>query len=81
MLTDTDELFSTRVPTTVTDMLKEPDGCLVHGHNQVVAEQWHLSLVDIYCPTCDTETHVLGNDGTLEVLQRWTVRCVGNHAG
>ena len=86
LLTDLDELLSTRVPSSVVDMLKEPDGCLLNGRRKHdwwkgPPEQVHLDLVDVYCPTCGSDTYseadALTSNDALSVLQRWTVRYAG----
>ena len=85
LLTDLDELFSTRVPSSVGRMLRQPDGCLLHGQKahewwEGAPEQVHLDLVDVYCATCPPgvrgEANVLARNAAVDVLEHWTVRYV-----
>ena len=84
LLTDLDELFSSRVPASVTDMLRDEDGCLLNGpHNHIWLqgrpEQVYIGLFDVYCAMCGSssyaETQALANDESVDVLRQWTIRC------
>lgn len=83
LLTDLDELFSTRVRSSVVDMLREPDGCLLHGrrknNRRSPPEQVHLELIDVFCASCPTDSNselelLMGHE-SLAVLRHWTIRC------
>ena len=84
LLTDLDELFATGGLSSVVEMLREPDGCLLHGRStrdwftSGRPEQIHVALIDVYCATCPIDGHgerkLLLSNESLTVMRHWTVR-------